>query len=160
MAEIINLGQERDTRRPIPTTDNHISFVALSKGEPEWERAWAWLKQIEEATFHYDIFAIAGEQWQYMGSEYLTAAVVADRGGGRWMAMRVADGISGAGYYHNFRIRWHPINTGRVYRLIAARDGWKPNYENVMAGNGWMNSIKDAVEQMKRDYPELLDPHP
>ena len=152
--DVINFHGERDKRRPIPTTQGHVSFVTLAKGEPEWDRAWEWLKKIEDSAFRYDIFAINGEQWQYMGSEYTTAASAEHEK--QNTILRVADGITGEGYYHNFRIRWHPSTTQRVYRMIPSQRGWKPSYDNVMAGKGWMDSIKAGVEQFAKDHPELL----
>ena len=157
-ADVINFHKARDRLRPVPTTQGHVSFVSLRKGDPEWERAWQWLRKIEESTYRYDFDNIKGEQWQYMGTEYVTAAEAEHQK--KDMILHVRDGITGEGYYHNFRTRWHPTMEQRVYRLIPARRGWKPAYENVMAGKAWMDSIGAAVQQMAKDHPDLVEKPP
>ena len=157
-ADVINFHKARDRLRPVPTTQGHVSFVSLRKGDPEWERAWQWLRKIEESTYRYDFDQIKGEQWQYMGTEYVTAAEAEHQK--KDMILHVRDGITGEGYYHNFRTRWHPTMERRVYRLIPARRGWKPSYEDVLAGKKWMDSIGAAVQQMPTDHPELVEKPP
>lgn len=130
-------------------------MVILQRGEPEWDRAWEWLQKIEASAWGYDIFAIDGEQWQYMGTDWTPAGQAEAR---QQQIMSVADGIIGEGYYHNFRIRWHPVLHNRIYRLIPSSKGWKPSYENVLAAKDLLAAMKTQVSKLAQDHPELLGP--
>jgi hypothetical protein len=154
-AEPIDFHAKRRQLRPVETKLGQVSYVLLGRDEPEWQRAWDWLKRIE-APFNYDIDNLPGEQWQYMGTEYTTAGSVEHTH--KDIIVHVADGITGEGYYHNFRIRWHPVLKQRVYRHIPAKQGWKPSYEDVLRGKEMMDRMHATVDQMAKDHPDLLKP--
>lgn len=152
--DVINFSTAARQLHPYPLTQGHPSPVILGRKEPEWNRAWRWLREIEESAYGYDIDSVKGEQWQYMETDWLSDEAVANRPDGQ--ILQVADGIEGAGYYHCFRIRWHPTMHARIYRMLPSSRGWKPSYQDVLAGKQMIDTIHGAVDQMAKQHPDVF----
>ncbi len=146
--EVINFAKARERlkQKPEPVTHDHVPFVVLEKRTPEWERAWGRLKRAEEAN-GYDIVIPDGEeQWQYMGTQYVTEAQKNEAE--PYFYLTFPDSIKGEGYYHSFRIRWHPVEHRRIYRSVGASPGWKPSYQEVLNAKILDDNMKAAVRQL------------